>query len=423
MRQVDNECCLASRIQVLEAGFQRLIEDSKTAQQPSCRAIREKVLGLAEEFKAAEKESRSQFERLLSARRLAEHERLRYQELFENSPDGYLITSMTGNIGEINRSAAELLESDQTYFIGKRIARFIDHGQKRDLMFRLTGLRQADGPQEWECRMRGCKGRVFHAGMRVALLNPDGASKPVIRWLIRDISSRKNVEDQLRHMSNQLLLVQEEERKRLSMELHDSIGQYLTAAKFSVENVLARMSEKLEPCDRNSLQAVIPILQNSINEVRRLYTDLRPPLLDEMGVLMTIQWYLRQFGNIYPSIRFDKEIELQEDEISDILKVVIFRVTQEALHNIVKHSKADRVVLRLVAREAGIELSIEDNGSGILQGDKAQGDFYRRGLGLISMRERTELSGGKFSIRSAPGQGTHIGAIWPFRPPVPGHPR
>jgi PAS domain S-box-containing protein len=400
------------RIQNFRKSLDQLRRDSIGVPHGVVNKLLEQLSLSLEELQTAEDELSAQSEELLVARKTAERERQRYLELFESAPGGCLVTSPSGNIQELNRAAAELLETTQPHLLGKHIAHYLDPELRREFLLKISNLSPPEGSREFEIQMLGCKGRSFHAAVRVVAVYSQNQRDTLLRWHVHDITAKKETEERLRHMSNQLLTVQEEERKRISMELHDSIGQYLSAAKFSVENILVRIGDKMEASERRSLEAIVPILQSSIGEVRRIYTDLRPPVLDEMGIVMTTQWFCRQFNTIYPHIDIEKKIELDEDDVPDLLKVVLFRVMQEAFHNIARHSGADKVILCLGKNLNKLQLSIRDNGTGFQQSRKEVGDYYRKGLGLMSMRERTELSGGTFSIESFPRGGTHILATW-----------
>ncbi|MDH4266137.1 MAG: PAS domain S-box protein [Deltaproteobacteria bacterium] len=231
--------------------------------------------------------------------------------------------------------------------------------------------------------------------------------------LKQEIKERKQTEmalreseGRLRLLSSEVLSVQEKERKRVASELHDGIGQMLTAVKFMVEDFIQQKGES--EAKEQSLKAIIPMVQESIEEVRRIQIDLRPPILDDLGILATIGWFCREFKRVYSAIRIEPQIGIQENEVSAPLKTVIYRVLQEALNNIAKHSRADLVCLILRRTEDKVEMVIQDNGLGFDLKD------IKKGFGMGSMRERTELSGGSFSIESVRGKGTAIRVSWPI---------
>jgi PAS domain S-box-containing protein len=219
-------------------------------------------------------------------------------------------------------------------------------------------------------------------------------------------------ENHLRQLSAALLSAQERERKRIAQEVHDSMGASLAATKFKVEAALTEMGDD-SPQTRVALESIIPIIQATIEEARRIQMSLRPSILDDLGILATINWFCRQYESIYPSIRIEKEIDIQEHEVPDSLRIVIYRVLQEAMNNIAKHSKTPVVLLFLKKTDPAIQLVIRDSGQGFDLAEAQSRKDTPRGLGLDSMRERVELSGGSFSIESRKGAGTVIRAMWP----------
>jgi PAS domain S-box-containing protein len=230
--------------------------------------------------------------------------------------------------------------------------------------------------------------------------------------LIGEAINRFNLEEELREsegrlrlLSSELLTVQEAERKRIAREIHDSIGQTLAAIKFGLESKLSQMGAGTPP-PGVSIENIISLAQNGIEESRRIQMDLRPSILDDLGILATIGWFTREFQKVYSHISIEKEIQIEEPEIPAALKTSLFRIMQEAMNNIAKHSKGDFVRLSLRKIASKIEMTIEDDGAGF------DLENIKQGLGLTSMRERTELSGGTFEIESAIGKGTTIRARW-----------
>ncbi len=253
-------------------------------------------------------------------------------------------------------------------------------------------------------------------------LSKDQLNAPMLERTIRYAIIHKKAKDDLRHsrrqlkyFSSRLIKVQEEERRRISIELHDSIGSSLSAIKYVLENI-AREAKKGElPLD--AFDPVISMIQGTIEESRRIMADLRPSILDDLGVITAIDWLRREFTDKHEQIRVEKHVDVDEEDIPDVLKIVIFRIVQEAFHNIFKYSGADRADLKFRKTENSMILTIEDNGKGFEVADvpvEKASSLTLGGMGLGTMSERTELSGGKFEIRSEPGKGTRIRAVWPY---------
>ena len=160
------------------------------------------------------------------------------------------------------------------------------------------------------------------------------------------------------------------------------------------------------------MEPIVPVVQEAVEEARRIQKNLRPPLLDDLGILPTITWFCREFETIYPEIRIEQEINIQEDDVPDYLKIIIFRILQEALNNIAKHSQAKLVHLLFKGSGGNIDLTINDDGAGFDPNQVPSGEILERGFGLASMRERATLSGGSLLIESQKGEGTTIRASW-----------
>ena len=217
----------------------------------------------------------------------------------------------------------------------------------------------------------------------------------------------------LRHLSSKLLSAHEVERKRIAGEIHDALGACLSAIKFKVVEAVQGKGETPNVAI-GSLETVIPMIQECVEECRRIQMDLRPAIIDDLGLLAALSWFFRRFQTIYSGIRVEQETTIEESEIPHPLKIVIYRVLQEAMNNIAKHSKASLV--RSCLRKAGgrMELILQDNGQGFDLQKALFQESSEKGLGLLSMRERTELSGGSFAIESTEGKGTTIYASWPI---------
>ena len=214
-------------------------------------------------------------------------------------------------------------------------------------------------------------------------------------------------EEQLRELSRKILDAQENERKLVAQGIHDSIGGSLAAIKFALEEKLESMGT-IHSSEGISLEKIISYVDEAINESRRISANLRPSLLDDLGLLATLSWFCREFEKLHPHIQIEKQLDVAEDEIPEMLKVVIYRVLQEAMNNVAKHSDAKRVRLHLVKRNERIELDVADNGCGFDPEEKFSEKFTVGGFGLLSMRDRTILCDGRFEIASEKGKGTTV---------------
>jgi PAS domain S-box-containing protein len=235
----------------------------------------------------------------------------------------------------------------------------------------------------------------------------------------RSILARQTAEEALRQsegrlqqLSTKLLIAQEKERKKLAAELHDGIGQSLAAAKYGLDSVLQNRTGS--PVERETLLSASEVLKTVIHEVRRMQTELRPQVLDDLGIVATINWFCRKYQKIYTNLTVEKQVEVEEISIPAALKPVIFRIMQEAMNNVTKHSHAKKATLRIHRRNGLLKFSIKDNGVGFVLEEALAVHRRNSGIGLDSMRERAELSGGKLVIDSKLGEGTVIEISWPL---------
>ncbi len=236
---------------------------------------------------------------------------------------------------------------------------------------------------------------------------------------VQDITERKAVEqelrasqEELRLLSGQLLEAQEQERRRVARELHDGLGQTLSAIKFRIENTIGVLNTEEQAESADALTNLVSMAQQAVEEVRRISKNLWPSILDDLGLLPTISWFCREFGEMYPAMSIEKEIPVEEDDVPGSLKIVIYRILQEAMNNIARHSRANEISLSLNKEDGLLMLTIRDNGVGFDAEQASSPEGIDRGLGLASMKERTELTNGIFMVESLPGEGTRILASW-----------
>jgi PAS domain S-box-containing protein len=341
------------------------------------------------------------------------------RSLIEASVDPLVTINPEGKVTDANKATEVITGVPRNQLIGSDFSDYFTEPEKARKGYKNVFAQGS--VRDYSLAIRHTSGMITDVLYNANIYRNEAGEIQGIFAAARDVTDMKRAEEALREsetrlraLSSQLLTAQESERKRIAMELHDGIGQILTAIKFKVENILQDKGKGKARAKEKSLKAIVPMVRESVEEVRRIQMDLRPSTLDDLGILATLGWFCREYQKIYFHIRIEKEIGLQESEVSTPLKTVIYRLTQEALNNIAKHSKADLIYLSLRKREDRVEWVVKDNGIGFDLEKILSSERFRRGLGLNSMRERTELSGGSFEIETTLGAGTMIRASWPI---------
>ena len=338
----------------------------------------------------------------------------------QNSPDLLFAKDSQGRLTYASESTLRVLGKSAAEVLGKTDAEF--HPDLRlgeAVMENDRIVRETRRPLVVEELTQLADGSVrIYLSKKIPWTADDGTLLGTLGIAV-DITERKQTEtelkerteelaksqERLQNLSSQLLLAQEKERKRVAVELHDGLLSELAAMKFILEGKVCFWS-KGNLSDPGEFKRVSDILAIVMKEARRIMNNLHPSVLDELGLIAAMSWLCGEYQKSYPHIKVQTKIEVTEGDISESVRVVIYRVLQEALNNFAKHGKGDRVELSLSKSDGTFEFIIRDNGQGF-DVEKAQ-----KGLGLESMRERVELSGGEFRIESNIGQGTTIRAIW-----------
>jgi PAS domain S-box-containing protein len=235
--------------------------------------------------------------------------------------------------------------------------------------------------------------------------------------IARDITERKRTEEKLRRsskllrdLSSHLQSVREEERAVIAREIHDELGQVLTALKIQISLISNKLNVE-QSVLKEKINSLLHLIDTSVESVQRISSQLRPGILDELGLIATIEWQIEEFKKL---TNISCTVILPNDELKlDVNKsTALFRIFQEALTNITRHSEADKVSISLLTDQTKLSLEIKDNGKGIIQ-DQIK-DY--RSLGLHGMEERAMVFGGRVYIDSFTGKGTSVKVEIPINP-------
>lgn len=332
----------------------------------------------------------------------------KFRSLLEAAPDGMLITTADGQIVLANSRADKLFGYTRQELLGKNIRVLVPDW--------IPGTYGKVGELSSVCK----DGSSFPAEISSSPLHTDEGL--LVTSAIRDVTARKRAERQiaeqtqqlsemnrdLRHLSSRIVAVRDEERRRLGRELHDSQGQYLAAVKMNLE-MIETTDAALSTPQKSALKEAITLLERSMREIRVISHLLHPPLLDEIGLQAVVPWYLNSFSE-RSGIQIDLEMPADIAKLPDLIELAVFRVMQECLTNVHRHSGSKLAKVRLLPENGNITLEVIDHGHGL---PAENGPDQFAGVGITGMRERVRELGGQFEIKSG-AEGTQVRAILPL---------
>jgi signal transduction histidine kinase len=224
---------------------------------------------------------------------------------------------------------------------------------------------------------------------------------------LQDVTETKRAEEKIRLLSRQIIDIQERERESLSREIHDNIGQLLVVLKMGLSRVNKKIPYELFNL-KHQLSELLNLLNKTIKEIRGLSHELHPPLIEDLGLVSALEELCQDF-KACSEIKIKWNFDKIQKPLQSVTNITIYRLFQEGLNNILKHSRATEAYLNLTSTESSMNAAIEDNGVGFLVDDVfSPSRKHKRSLGLISMKERLALIGGDLKVISSPGEGTRI---------------
>ncbi len=355
--------------------------------------------------------------------------------IVESSSDAILSVTPDGFVTTWNGGAERLFGYTANEMIGRSILTIIPAHLSRDRAWELATLRGTHDIQSYDAVRLTKDGRYIDVSVTLSPLKDALGQFVGVSKVIRDISERKRAEvllrqahealeirvqertaelsaanHSLRILSNRLMQVQEEERSRLARDLHDEVGQLLTALKIDLQDI---QHGEVGEARLGSLTDSLELVDRLLTQVRSLALDLRPSLLDDLGLVPALRWYVNRQAERNGWI-LSLSVERITGRIPAPIEVSCFRVVQEALTNIAKYAKAKTVDLTLCRQDQDVTLVIQDDGVGfdvMLAKQRALGG---QSIGLLGLEERVRLAGGSFAISSVLGEGTRLELCFPL---------
>ncbi len=368
--------------------------------------VRERTAQLKATVAALENEMR--------VRKDLENKLRQWSRVFMDAADPIIIENLSGTIIDMNREAERKFGWKRQELIGKSMRSLIPPSGYQKAESLRERCRRGEEVRSWEAIRQDQKGLIFSVLLTAFPLLDESGNIISVATIAKDITLRKQMERELakshkhlQELSRKSIEALENDRRTTAKELHDRIGASLAAIKFRLEEIVEQIVQKPKKAAA-SLDETVSNLQTVIKETKQIAAQLRPTILDDLGLLSTISWLTRQFLEQFSGIKLNSQIEVREEDIPDTLKIVIYRVLQESLHNAAKHSEATEVNIRLDSEADRIVLEVADNGRGFDVQNTLSCEDPLSGFGLAGMIERAEIVGGSLTIDSSFGNGTHI---------------
>jgi PAS domain S-box-containing protein len=382
-----------------------------------------------------------------------------YTDLYDFAPVGYLSLDEQGLILEVNLTGAALLGVERSRLIKQRLHDFVDPPSRALFGAFLKKIFTSPRKQICELPLLNERGTPFWADLQAASAENVGHARKWCRVAVSDLTNLKHEEEvrrrleslavanadlkreiirrqkveaalkksevhyaqlfeqslhmqeQLRHLSRQLLLTQEEERKRISRELHDEIVQTLVGINVRLASLSAKAPFNIKDLKRR-IALTQRLVEKSVDIVHRFARELRPTVLDDLGLIPALQSFIKDF-TMRTKIRIQFAAIAGVEQLNSTQRTVLYRVAQSALANVHKHAHASVVKVSIRRVQNTVRLEIHDNGKSF-DLDRVLFAKRHKRLGLLGSRERVEMVGGKFVVESSPGHGTTVSAEIPI---------
>lgn len=331
--------------------------------------------------------------------------------IVQSTQDAIFGATLSGYITTWNRGAEQLFGYSAEEIAGRPVSILVPEGRERELEGILERLRRDENVRPYET-VRRCKdGRLIDVSMTVSTVK-DAMGRPTgLSAIAHNLGDRKQVETELRKLTARLLKMQDETRRDMARELHDSVIQELAAA---VINLAIMQDSPLLPAElRETLKETLKITENAVREIRTFSYLLHPPLLDVTGLQSALRWFVEGYSK-RSGVHVELDLPEGRDRMGKEIELTLFRIVQEALTNIHRHSGGRKAVIRMKRAEGELILTVSDNGHG-MDGDtlkKVRREGAVLGVGIAGMKQRLQQLGGRLSIDSG-NSGTTVTVTLP----------
>jgi two-component system sensor histidine kinase UhpB len=342
----------------------------------------------------------------------------RYRLLVNRIHEGVVIQDENGRVDFVNERFRRMLGYSPNELLGAPLEQFFDTSFLAKYRKQMAKLKTGS-KQPYEVILTRKNGTPIHVHITPEPVFDDGGGFRGTIVVIMDLTDRLRFEEELtrsreelRSLSRHLQSVREEESKRIAREIHDEMGQALTALKMDLAWISRRFTEGTQDKDHllEKMRSMSELLDKTIQLVQKISAELRPGLLDDLGLIPAIEWQVQEFQN-RTKIRCRTDIAHHDIELTPDQATTIFRVFQESLTNVARHAEAKKVLVNLTEREGILKLIVSDDGKGISENRVYSPDS----LGFLGMRERLRPFRGKLEVHGAPDQGTTIEITLPLK--------
>ncbi len=333
-----------------------------------------------------------------------------YRVLIESMNEGALTLTSDKMILYANQCFARMVKCPLEQVTGSSFRRFLSAANRA--MLRPLLKRADQSGSKIQVLLNACDGSQMPALISIRPLAMNGSQSATFGVVVTDMTDARQSEELLRNLTRRLMQAQEEERNRISRELHDVIAQTLTGINIRLETLKKEAADGATGLARNLTRNIARtqrLVEKSVVIVQQFARKLRPTMLDDLGLIPALHSFAKLFSQ-RTRIHVDLKVFAGVEQLDSDKRTVLYRVAQEALNNVSRHAQASRVEISIQKLADGIGMKIKDNGKSFSL-ERLSHAKGRKRLGLLGMRERVEMVGGNFCVESSPGKGTEIQVV------------